>query len=385
MPEKSPNQDQDPANQGGPSDDPMDDVHQARQDYLSATDRFVAGISDAPDDMLMAGLEGLERQMAEARKRAGLPAVDAENVSDEAAMQGELLEWRIGNYLDTDHPLTAGEQLEITGAFWGQLGYRMPELSEAQVSKLQAALEANPGTRVMPAPMNVDFRQNLTHRHRMAESAVGYRSIKGGGAGLFDPVMRTDAMADNEIYGPSPTESLRYVTAAGNLVSREEYIRTLQETGEAVDGDRPDLVWTFALLDPNPEAKPSTTTIQAVYPEINPALTPDTVIGLNILHAVSGHIPKQHARQLANEFLVDAQNPSTSLSQQEQVQAYFVSVWPGSRLEMDTGFLCDVTEYYADEEDKLEPEDNWLPVPGNDDEYTIMGDYLVRKAVVVAL
>ncbi len=383
MSEKAPKQTT--GDEGDSSSDPMADLDRARQDYLRMTNRFVAGMSDdIPDDMLMAGLEGLESQMAEARVRAGLPAVTAENTSDEAAMQGELLEWRVENYLDTEHPLSAGEQLEITSAFWGQLGYRMPELSEDQVSKLQTALEVNPGTRVMPAPMNIDFRQNLTHRQRMAEAAVAYRSIKGG-ASPFDPVIHTDAQADDTIYGSSPTDSLRYMTTAGALVTREEYIKTLQETGEAVPGDNPDLVWTFGLLDPNPKAEPHTTTIQAVYPEINSALTPESVIGLNILHAVNGHIPKQHARQLANELTVDAQDSPNSLTQQEQVMVYFVSLWPGNKLEMNTGFLCDVTEYYSDEEDKLYPEDNWQPIPGNDDEYTIMDDYLVRKAVATTL
>jgi hypothetical protein len=189
-------------------------------------------------------------------------------------------------YLDPETELSLAEQMDTMSEFWGAVGYTIPELDAEQNAKLESVITTSPDKRILPTPL-----MSLEERKAAAEKARTFTDHQFG-----DDYQALWAPTDIWTYGKLLRDpegivgdgfAMRYRTTDGSLVGRGSYIDGLLAAGQAVQAED-GTVWTFPVMDVRVHSERAGATAGALYDEVDPIATPESLIALNILHQANG-------------------------------------------------------------------------------------------------
>ena len=167
---------------------------------------------------------------------AAVGAVMTRAAFETEVSQGEFIP-RVETFMDPEEVIDIDEQLAVMHEFWSRLGYEVPELTVEQMDKLTEVLCDEYDKRVMPTPLlTLQQRQDIAERARIFSGHQLNPDIDA----LWVPdessqsgqLIRNDQLTE-ETRGAS--YAMRYKTADGEIVDREEYVASLIETGEAAE------------------------------------------------------------------------------------------------------------------------------------------------------
>ena len=225
-------------------------------------------------------------------------------------------------FLDHEGPIPVYDQLKLMSEFWAMAGYKVPTLSEDQVTMLDSILEVFPGYRVIPAPLlDSDGREELVTRFtgRLKEAV----DVKEDGdwrldtSGVYGRLLDHPEKSITEEGHASASfkYSLRYKTSGGELVSRKDYISGLKKTGQSIKGAN-GIRWTFPVVDVRSERKQTgRSNVSDIYAghnpfdtrlSVSPASTTESMLAVHLLHQANRTPNYRPETDLSNEsVLVD--------------------------------------------------------------------------------
>ena len=233
----------------------------------------------------------------------GSIAID-NTVTPEESGQNKEFEINVGNYLNPEISMELEGQLSVTKDYWDKLGYDVPALSQDRKTKLAAILEANPSHRIFPAPL-----LSWQDRNMVAEQA---RSLPGrskntatfNALGVPKPDSKDARLLNNPediIIENGESYGLRYKSPNGELFVRSDYINALIDSEEALKADDGN-VWTFAVIDISARiARTGNERVNVSHKNIDPILTPELIIALQLFHRFNGSRMPERQLELTNE------------------------------------------------------------------------------------
>jgi hypothetical protein len=250
-------------------------------------------------------------------------------------------EWRgaIRDYLDTSDELSGREQLVFTRVLLREFGFEVPQLGPRQEDELDKNAAEYPRWRLMPTALG-----DIALRRRYAqpnENSALNDLMKGPDASgemrdqsrlwlpcdgpqtdketkefdeLWTPhvgyITNSDEMfahADGRNLSDSRVQAyaLRYRTANNDKYDRKSFKAWLYEdTNNAVADNG--LIWTFPLMDVSqPEREDEPEVPLRLFNSLNYIVTPETVLGMQVLKLLAGQPISQNIFQISNEVMVE--------------------------------------------------------------------------------
>ncbi|HEX5456494.1 MAG TPA: hypothetical protein VFW77_03965 [Candidatus Saccharimonadales bacterium] len=210
---------------------------------------------------------------------------------DEPSLDQTMLKNKVEGFIDPDSDMDLDEQLGVMAEFWQNLGMNSPELSDEQKASIADTMEKNPGKRVVPTPLlDLKGRQDIATLARGLFPANKFNvsrdplwvpdETRRYGRLLRDPDGKVKE--DRTIYG------LGYKLPNGEqAVGRTHFIDAMADSGQAVAGDD-GTVWVYPVIDVSVDRPRSKDKTVDLYEAVDPTVTPDTVIALQLLHQVNG-------------------------------------------------------------------------------------------------
>ena len=245
-------------------------------------------VADAlPADVLR---DAVARRSLEVPTLVGPLALEA-GTSGPDASETTLTQAEISQFLDPKVEMPVESQLEFMTKFWGMAGLSVPALNEAQKAKLAETVAANPGKRVIPAPLaHVGRRRSLVRQAKAALPDNRFSDdneplLTSTDQGLYGKLL---AEPERTVEEDGAAYGLGYKTPLGEVVvGREAFQAALLESGEAAQAE--DLgVWVFPVLDVAVESDRAYTTAGNLYHHVGPTDVPEALITMQLLHQANG-------------------------------------------------------------------------------------------------
>jgi hypothetical protein len=210
-------------------------------------------------------------------------------VAAEAAAEADPFQTGIHEFLTSDTPLNAGEQLNIMSEFWQKLGLTAPVLNKEQLKRVRGKLEAHPDRRVVAVPLlGLNDRKAVTEQ---AKNAFPHSKFNSGYAALWAPdeswtygkLLRDP---ESTVKEGRKSYGLRYSTEGG-AVSRSELVETLKESGRAVEADD-GTVWLFPVMDVQVQSPREYARADKLHAAADITQVPEAIITMQLLHQANG-------------------------------------------------------------------------------------------------
>ncbi|MEK7059422.1 MAG: hypothetical protein AAB971_01555 [Patescibacteria group bacterium] len=210
-------------------------------------------------------------------------------VDQETSNEQDPFQVKLSQFLDPEVELTVLDQLEVVTEFLSKLGHKVPELTKAQQLNLLSRIEDNPSRRVMPTPLlDIKGRRALAERAKELPGQKfnpAYDALWTPGEGSVYGKLLNDPESvvrdDGKDYG------LLYKTANGEVVSREAYVASLIESGQAAlaeDGT----IWTFPVMDVRVRSERTYGTAGNLHEQVDPIVAPESLLATQLLHQANG-------------------------------------------------------------------------------------------------
>jgi hypothetical protein len=197
----------------------------------------------------------------------------------------------VERFLDSETRLRIdlSEQLSFMAKFWAVLGYEMPEVSDYQRARLEHAIAWHPVMyRLIPSPfLSGAERIQAVERARIFPSSTLDNQYMG--LRIEDEIYR-HALANPQqsVIDNGRQFGLGYKTDDDRVVARQEYIRTLLTTGNAIEGSQ-GRGWCYPLVDLGSIGVKSVTIREEnLKLPVETTLTPESLIALSLLRDITG-------------------------------------------------------------------------------------------------
>ena len=243
-------------------------------------------------------------------ERLGLIAANAGETATQAAIKeilhNESLEAKAASYLNPEADLNVEQQLKIMSEFWGTLSrHQLPELNPDQITSLEAAVsEAAPGQRIMPTPLLKFHERKSVAEHAKTLPKTSFNDNLDAlwtpdESWIFGKLLRNP---ESTVKEDGRTYGLRYKAPNGEIVSLDDYITAMKQAGQAV-GD--DVVWVFPVIDVRQKSPRQYARASELHAQVVPAVTPDALLTMQLLHQVAGTSNPNWEVDFANEAVYE--------------------------------------------------------------------------------
>ena len=219
---------------------------------------------------------------------SGSLAVEGAMASKEAVEVGPF-QTSVHEFLASDTPLSAGEQLNTMHEFWQKLGLAAPALNQEQLERVQAKLETRPDRRVVPVPLlDLNGRKAVAER---AKTAFPDSKFNSGYEALWTPdeswtygkLLRDP---ESTVKDGRKSYGLRYHTEDG-VLSRSELVGKLKASGQAIEAED-GTVWLFPVMDVQVESPREYARADKLHATADITQVPEAPLTMQLLHQANG-------------------------------------------------------------------------------------------------
>jgi hypothetical protein len=261
------------------------------------------GLSTAKKQEIIAALPDTAIRAEVIRRGLEVPTfVGAAVTGTETELKTSEFEKEVAVFLDPETAPNTTEQLALMGEFWTKLGYKLPKLSKTQWAELTKSVEAHPEQRLVPAPL-----LSLKERTVMGRRAWVFPKQQFGPynesldtppeSWKYGQLLRDPASVVRDKY---KAYALRYKTPGGALASREAYIASLKEAGQAVTA-KDGVTWVFPIMDVRVTDKRTKSNPSKLHEVVSPIATPESLIATQLLHQANGTPSPELSIDIVNE------------------------------------------------------------------------------------
>jgi hypothetical protein len=214
---------------------------------------------------------------------------------------------QVSGFLDPTVVNGPAEQLAFMTDYWRRLGYRVPDLLEAQQTRLHETLRANPDKRVVPTPVLYAYEDIKDLEQRLdglLYDPLGSTTVDiTTGQETLESPRSWPFIWDRGNFSPDPVAEgsffdMRYKTPDGELTTIGGYIGAMAREGY-IAYDEFGNPWVFPVMDVAAESERSPDqTGKELLMDVHPAVLPESLLTAKLLHVLNdtadyphGHSP----------------------------------------------------------------------------------------------